>query len=711
MFGGSGRTKRLALCAAAAVLTLAACETADDAPAPAPVPAPAPPPPPPPATITGTVATGAALAGARITITDRTGAAACTEPAPLIADAAGAYACTLRDTAAAPLAIVAVDPRGLRDPMISIAVTAPPAGQSKTANVTHLTTGMLGQFADDGNPLTLIGLTPGSNPSYGALTARDLQAAALAVAQQLSALLQAAGLTPSQAGTFDPIGTPFTAGTGTGIDAVLDQLRVAAASEPVNGRLVMTIANAADPNATPVPLASASVSSQPQPLSAALAPITHADLQVAREAFARCFARPASERVVARDDTIPEHLGGPTVTSLHADCSGIAHANFFNLGRTSGQYFYAALTNPEMDGAVFDAPELMRVLPDDADGNPRALVNFRYADRNGFGGNYTLVMKRFPGSGASGGRASDWWQFGNQRFIEAFVRASLSRREQLASFSNLAPSRYETGIEIFITLNGPGSRNAAGELLRAARVTGPGLPQNGLVFARPAAGIATDQTWLNIANKDGDINVTSAGDYGTIFRVQRARIDGSALNMPNQGNSNRTQYPQFAHPLDYANGQLPAISSLGAFNEYSFELFYGTETTPSRTFTTLNVSPVLAATVGPYLQWNTFTPQALAYLSPAAPQAAAAASFDLSWNRTALTTAVRNVGVYTRNSGTIVNNGLTRLPSATVTSITVNAPAGFQFQALTADGASNRTLQLRLQTMDGSYRDQTAHYN
>lgn len=697
MFPCSRKTKRLGLFAAAAAVTLVGCSSSDNSSAPVPPPA--------PRTITGTVATGAALAGAQITVTDRNGAAACTEAAPLVASAAGAYACTLRDGAVAPLAILAVDPRGLRDPMVSVVASAPGTGQSKIANVTHLTTGMLGQFASDGNPLTLIG----STSAFGALTDAELRAAAAAIAQQLGALLQAAGLTPAQAAAFDPIGTGFTANTGTGIDAVLDQVRVSAANEPVNGRLVMTIANANDPNAAPVPLATASAPSQP--LAAAAGPIAFADLRVAREAFASCFARPSTERVVARDDTVPAHLGGPTVTAMHADCSAIAHANFVNLGRTAGQYFYSTLTSPEMDGAIFDAPELLRVLPDDTDGNARALVNFRYADRNGFGGNFALVMKRFPGSGAQAGRASDWWPYGNQRFIDAFVRASLSRREQLATFSNLAPSRYETGIEIFITLHGPGSRNDAGEELRAVRVTGAGLPQNGLVFARPAAGIATDQTWFNIANKDGNVNVGSAGDTGNIFRVQRARLDGSALNMPNQTNSNRTQFPQFAHPLDYANGQLPALSTLGAFNVYAFELFYGTETTPSRTFTTLNITPVLGAAIGPSLQWNSFTPAALAYLDPAAAQAAAATSFDLSWNRAALTTAVRNVGVYTRNAGTIVNKGVTPLPNRSATAVTVTAPTGFQFQALTADGTSGRTLQLRLQTVDGSYRDQTASYN
>lgn len=700
MFPCFSTTKRVGPFAAAAVVTLAACSSSNDTSAPAP-----PPPPPAPRTIVGTVATGAALAGAQITVTDRNGAAACTEAAPITADVAGAYRCTLRDGAVAPLAILAIDPRGLRDPMVSVVGSAPAAGQSKTANVTHLTTGMLAQFASDGNPLTLIG----STSAFGVLTEAELQAAAAAIARQLDALLQAAGLTPAQSAAFDPIGTSFTANTGTGVDAVLDQVRVSAANEPVSGRLVMTVANVNDPNAVPVPLSTASTPSQP--LAAAAALIAFADLRVAQDAFSRCFARPSTERVVSRDDTVPAHLGGPTVTAMHADCSGIAHANFLNLGRTRGQYFYSTLTSSEMDGAIFDAPELLRALGDDTDGNARALVNFRYADRNGFGGNFALVMKRFPGSGAQSGRASDWWPYGNQRFIDAFVRTSLSRREQLATFSNLAPSRYETGIEIFITLNGPGSRNAAGDELRAVRVTGAGLPQNGLVLARPAPGIATDQTWFNIANKDGAVNISSAGANGNIFRVQRARLDGSALNMPNQTNSNRTQFPQFAHPLDYANGQLPALATLGAFNVYAFELYYGAETTPSSTFGTLNLTPVLSAASGPLLQWNSFTPAALAYLDPAAAQAAAAASFDISWTRAAVSTAVRSLGVYTHNAGTIVNKGVTPLPSRSATAVTVTAPAGFQFQALTADGTSGRTLQLRLQTLDGSYRDQLAGYN
>jgi hypothetical protein len=69
------------------------------------------------------------------------------------------------------------------------------------------------------------------------------------------------------------------------------------------------------------------------------------------------------------------------------------------------------------------------------------------------------------------------------------------------------------------------------------------------------------------------------------------------------------------------------------------------------------------------------------------------------------------VGVYPRNAATIVNKGVTALPNRSATAVTVTAPTGFQFQALTADGTSGRTLQLRLQTVDGSYRDQYVSYN
>ncbi len=186
------------------------------------------------------------------------------------------------------------------------------------------------------------------------------------------------------------------------------------------------------------------------------------------------------------------------------------------------------------------------------------MVNFRYVDTNGSAGSLIEVVRKLPGS-ATATHATDWWMFGNQQVVDSVVRSFIRRNEQLAPapnppFANASLSRYETGIEMFINKDGPGSTG-----LRAARVFGPGLPPAGIVLTRPNPSIITDQTWLNIRRKDGftdPASATLADDVGNVFRLQRTQgLAGAAAAaiqpQPNQGNGSNTAFPNWAHPLDF----------------------------------------------------------------------------------------------------------------------------------------------------------------
>jgi hypothetical protein len=699
--------QRVTTCIALAMIALAGCGSGgDDGGSPSSQA---------PATLSGTVAAGAAISGVDVSIRDRTGAPACVEM-QIVTAASGAYICTLAANAAPPFAILVTDPNRLHAPLASVAPAAPAPGQSSTANVSPLTTGVLGLLAADGNPFTLIG----DAAAYGALSAQQLRTFSAPVVQQLAVLLQAAGLSGQEAAAFDPFTTPFAA-DHAGVDAVLDQIRVEFASEPVNNKLVTTIINVADPNAAPVPLAAPNEVATP--LAVVTPPYGASDLEVTRQALESCFAVPLAQRVLGTDDGVPLHEGGPVITATHPTCENLARADFRNNGYSAAQYFYASLTDPDMDGAQFAAPVVMRVLPDDTDGNARVLLNLRFLNRLGFANSFILVMKRFPGT-ATAARPSDWWLWGNQRDVHTHVRAYILRRQQFADLirlPNATPSRYEVGLEIFINKGGPGSRNTGGEALRAVRVSGPGLPQAGLVYAAPDPSICTEQTWMAISNKDGDINVSSSPRTDNLFAMRRARLDGSVYPNPNEANINRNQFPNWAHPLDYAGGQLPSISSIGAWQTYAFELFYGSETTPSVQFETLNATPLRAPTLGTSLPWNVMTPATRQYLDPGHAKAVATSQFDLAWAQNSLGEYVRSVGVYTASSAgagpVAVIKGLTLVASPGATSVTVTAPtaaacaAGTQFGTLAGDGSGWRIFQLRYQMLDGSYRDSREMFN
>jgi hypothetical protein len=304
------------------------------------------------------------------------------------------------------------------------------------------------------------------------------------------------------------------------------------------------------------------------------------------------------------------------------------------------------------------------------------------------------------------------------------------RSEQLGPNPGTAPlvnagaSRYETGLEIFVNKDGPGSIG-----LRAARLRGPGLPTNGVVLTRPDASLLSAQTWLNIRNKSGNTDPAVAtpdtASSGNIFRFQRtAGLSGSdAVTVrpnPNAGNSNNTAFPNWAHPVDYglapgATGYID-FAQLPALTVYTLELFYDGETTPRYTYNKSIVTPVVPATTGGTQQWIDFTAAAKNYLDPANALAAATPTMNLSWVANPYAQTVRSAGVYTFDTGGVVNQGLVGVTRgatmATATGpVAEGATAPTPFPALTADGVTSRAIQIRYRMLDGAYKDSFTRYN
>ncbi len=666
-------------------------------------------------TLSGTAAVGAALANANVAITDAEKANACVQTT-IVTTAVGGFTCSLIPGVKAPFLVVVTDPSGGHAPLVGLAPVAPAAGGSLVVNATPLTTAILGQLAG-GDALALV-------DQRTLIDTAKLDTIKTKVLQQLGSVLTAI----SAPAGYDPFTTPIVAATGSSAGNTADQLIDLLQISKTNG--VTTIATI-DNTAAAVPLADATSEAQAVPTPAPAVTTLADALRLLAPALNRCFAVPAARRVVASDTSIPAHLGGPDVTQVAAECEDIVHVDYLHNGYHSGQAFYGLMNDATMDGAVFAATELLQYLPATTPGGAeRAIVGMRYVDKNGVAGSVRTVARRFEGSATSSGRGTDWYLYGNQQPIDSAIRPYIRRTEQFApnpgsgAFASASASRYETGIEIFINKDGPGSAG-----MRAARVTGPGLPPAGLVYTRPDPSICTVQSWLNIRRKDGLTDPSSANfaaDVSNIFKLQRtvglAGSDATTVRPnPNAGNSNSTQFMAWAHPSDYgaapgATGYID-FSALKANITYQIEVFYDGESTPRHTITKTMGAPVVPAVNGAGMRWLALTADTLKYLDPASPLGAAQSEITLAWTANPYAETIRSAGIYSFNADGSVNQGLIDAPRG-VTSVVGRAPGasagcapGTAFPALSADGSSSRTLQLRYRMLDGSYKDATWRYN
>jgi hypothetical protein len=670
------------------------------APAPEPGPGAGPAPSPAPAYIGGTVAVGAALAGAEVRVLDRNGADSCTVT-PLVADDKGAFTCELKSTAAVPLVLVATDPSGLRDAMVSLVTSLPAVGTSGTANISPLTNAIAAQLAPNKDPLALVT----DSAALAAIDAGALQAVRANVAQQLADVLTSVGLDPA---TFDPVSTPFVGGSNTGADKMLDQVRVTFE----NGSPVLS--NVLNPDAAPVPLADAGTAPPAKVAASTAGEFSATELDFLHTGFTACFAVPTATR-----------NGSPACDGLVVDDAPGAltgNATYLSSGQNAETAFGGLIASADMEGARFNRPELLRYtkLQDSRD---EAVVNLRFADKNGVPDFRILNVKRFADT-STNGRATNWWLYGNQRTVNAYVRASIRRQEQMlpAAFqeqNNTGPSRFQTGLEIYVARSG-----YAGSLpnLRYARVKGPGLPDAGLVFADPGN---LPQSWMSILNTSGTIPVGPQqfiASSTNLFNLQRSRDITGPDSFALRSNPSIAQavpaFTNWAHPSMY--GQSPSsswqfdLSKVPSWSRYDFELFTAadsvpatpTDLTPALTFSVRMVTPVVPAAYAATQQWHTI-PQSTKAL--ASDGAAAATALTLEWLINPYAQRIESVNAYSFEAFLNVNSASTPVPKG-ANSRSVVAVGGV-FPALTTDHYVTRLLQWRYKVLDGSYKDQTVGFN
>lgn len=583
-----------------------------------------------PAAFTGTAATGAALANAVVTITNGKGNLPCQE-ASISTTALGSYTCTLKAGETAPFFVVVTDPTGNTAPMVSVQTSTPAAGESLTVNVTPLTTAIVAQLATDGNALTLV--------NSMIVDAEKLKQATANVVAQLANVLASIG---APAG-YDPFTTSITAataaGTGNTADMVLDVVKVV--TDPATGKLALSTVD----NPTPILLATATTAGSTVATPAAGVSTLSQAAQIAAQTFNACFALPTNQRVVNYTSPAPSAAnGGPEVGDVGPACQNItagltngAGVKFVHNGYSAGQSFYGIMTSDTMTGAKFSMPEIMAFYPaDPAASAPapsaydQAVLNIKFLDANGDPGNVITVARNIPNT-TSTSRPTNWWLVGNQHPADVGARLNIRRVAQMnaGNINSDKISTFQTGIQFNVNSKGPGSINA-GNALKYARISGPGLPGNGAAGTGLVYVVSTGaQNSMDLYNKTGSLTTGSQCGNGATFNcpnlwLSRTKgITGTDATVL-ATNQSGLLWAQTADGID------PSKIIKGA--KYKIELFYGSSgTIVGPVFHKTLLNDLVQATQGANLPWNTLGTQSLAALDPAGSLTGAQTALPVDW--------------------------------------------------------------------------------
>ena len=654
------------------------------------------------ASLTGTAATGSALPNANVAVTDSTGSSPCVETS-ITTSALGAYTCTLKAGEAAPFFVVVTDPTGNTAPLVSVTTVTPPAGSPLTLNATPLTTAIVAQLSPDGNPLSVV--------SAKTVDATALKTVTANVVAQLASVLSAIGAPAN----YDPFATSISAATassgGNTADQVLDIVKVS--KDPSTGQLQLATVD----NPTPVPLATATSGGSTLPAPAANVSTLTQGVQAMATALNACFAQPVAQRVVATDTTVPATQGGATVTAAGAACQNILSDTgnaggiaFLHNGYKGGQWLYSLLTSSTMTGAQFSVPEIMAFYPaaQSASGQDEAVVNIKYLDANGNPGNL-ITVARFIAAGASSAHASNWWLVGNQQPVDITAKTVIRRVEQFNPSSGNF-SHFRNGVQFLINAAGPGTVINGKGSLSYAIVTGPGLPQAGLVFIPP---VVSGQVYMDLANKTGTLPATyQCGNTATTktptyncpnFWISKTTgISGAAAAQLVSPNPSGLTWAQSGDNLD--------TTAVTKGMKYTIALFYGANTnvaSPDLSIKKTLLTDLVAATQGVNLPWNTPGSQSLAALDPTnSSLSAAQMSLTVDWVQNVAAQQIGGVAVTIDSAGTY--SAQTAVPKG-ATSAVINLPSGQQVPALTT--STSRALNFSYRMLDNSAKSTIYTYN
>lgn len=671
--------------------------------------------------LTGVAATGAALANANVAITNKAGNSPCTE-ATITTTALGGYTCTLKTGESAPFFIVVTDPTGNTPALVSIATETPAAGTPLTINATPLTTAIVAQL-NGGDALGVVN----DKSKY---IAADFVAIKANVVAQLKDVLAALGVPDG----YDPFTTKMTAATssqaGDTADKVLDIVKITVDG---NGKPALSVIG--DDKLIAIATKDANTVVVVAKPADNISELSIAAQQAAKE-FAACFALPVSQRVLSINNLTAVN-GGPEVNDAAPVCQNLVTngttpagaPKFLHAGYSAGQFYFYELNNDNMTGAVFSVPEIMAFYPAVANATnssqfDRAVVNIRYLDKNGDPGNSITVAARIPGS-ATTAHPTPWWLIGNQQNVDVGIKTIIRRQVQLgANLANNGPvNRFQSGLNFYIGANGPNS-----DKCDSALVTGPGLPDSGIWWARKGSTdsfVLADQRLPAplVYPTDFSDNCDFCSNYWMAKTVDSAGAGASqyAANPNwfnwthgNKANANlkykksngsqiATQDPTANIP---ANTPFPVENSYDGSDAskrpkkgdvYTVKLYKTTSGVPSlyQTITKTLLTDFVDPVNGVNMQWNTAGPQMLAALDPInTTLQGTQTQFNIDWVQNPGAEQVKFIAPSLQNGDANARSGVKKGATSTL----AVAPNGLLYTALSGTYVGTGATQ-------GGYRE------
>ena len=505
--------------ASASLLSLVACGGGSSTPSTAgssttPVAGPAPAPAPTTFTLSGTAATGAALSGATIKVTDKDGAEVCS----VLAAADGTYSCTIPLTAKGPFVIVAtLDEQSLVS-TVAEAVTS-------TANVTPLTNLIAARLSPSGDPANLVNELKANGALYdkAALKAKvdDLLIA-------LKPLLDALG-----DGT-NPITGTFKA-DGSGHDRLLDAVQVSVRPDGSGSNIEVTVKTSGAAAAAPIAVtfrsnivaaptlptvtaASLPVAGVPVLLSGLLAKLT------------ACYALPAADRVTIIVNTGLESastIKAPACKALFlSDDPSTYLSNGQKIGSSRTVNNFSGIFREGATGVKFDRGNLEFLRA-----NGDMVITYRWTDALNNTDNDQVVVRKV---------GDELRLIGNQYAYAGSVRALVQHRD----FINTPAFTYlSTGYNIAIkNMTDPVSGSA---IFSKVEVT---TPNGNILNFVPSAGRSnlviqgasgpTNTSVLRLAAKYSDpttLGNPADKESGPLFFKAQQLTDAELSSIPDQG--------------------------------------------------------------------------------------------------------------------------------------------------------------------------------
>lgn len=505
-----------------------------------------------PLNVTGTVATGAPLAGATVRVYDGAGSLVLSDG---VVGSDGTYRVTIPAGKQGPFIFVADD----GDQQYT-SVYNDTAGT--TVNITPLTHLLAASLSSSGDPSRLPSELAARTT---AITGAGYTAKVEALKTVVAPLLSAVGVTGTAATSFDPVKTPFTA-NGTGLDKALDVLEVAITPGATNSKVELTVKTSLnEDDVDPANVRSFQVgtgSTAPSALPAISASDLPADgtselIQQLLDKLTACFAVPLNDRVTA-PATLASHITAQACKDVFVNGDPSQYlSNGSAVGKTG--HFQGIFTASVP--VTFSRPKFFGAVRTSQTNGPQAgdmLIGYRWRDDYG-NFQYERVMVRKTTTGPARLEI-----VGNRYLYDSAVTPYAQLRQFIQDGNT---SYYSVGYSPYIArrLYSYTSGGAARQKY-VSKVTVTTPTGRSLLFCN-----RTGYSWLVLAKQTGSPTCATTNDMtGTSFvrlRSEYANKETTSSNHP------RSKDPNVAFVAnDWTDDEIEAVKTYSAWKfEYEFK--------------------------------------------------------------------------------------------------------------------------------------------